>query len=147
LVAHSALCQPRGGACAGAAQACQIDPTLAAEAARYRWYGGSLTVEAVSLQESVMKRYALAAAVFAMGLSGAALAQDNSSSSNGSTPQSSSQQPSSDKMAAQDPKMKKCMASQKAKNDGLSDDQIKQKCMAHIMSHQNKADQQQSSPQ
>ena len=101
-----------------------------------------------------MKRYAIAAAVvFAMGLSGVAVSQDtsssgsqNSSSMSSSSSSNSDQQPSSEKMGAQDPKMKKCMAAQKAKNNGLSDDQIKQKCMAHVMSHQDK-DSQQSSPQ
>jgi|HubBroStandDraft_6_1064221.scaffolds.fasta_scaffold1330725_1 hypothetical protein len=98
-----------------------------------------------------MKRYAIAAAVvFAMGLSGVAVSQDTSSSgsqnSSSMSSSSSDQQPSSEKMGAQDPKMKKCMAAQKAKNNGLSDDQIKQKCMAHVMSHQDK-NSQQSSPQ
>lgn len=36
----------------------------------------------------------------------------------------------------QDPKMKTCMTSEKAKNSGLSDDQVKQKCMMQIASHQ-----------
>jgi hypothetical protein len=36
----------------------------------------------------------------------------------------------------QDPKMKACMTSEKAKNSGLSDDQVKQKCMMQIASHQ-----------
>jgi hypothetical protein len=97
-----------------------------------------------------MKRFTIAAAVvLAMSLGGLAQAQGSpSSSSSGygsqSSPNNSSmQQPSSDKMSAQDPKMKKCIAAQKAKNNGLSDDQIQQKCMAHVMSHQSKGDQQQ----
>jgi hypothetical protein len=36
----------------------------------------------------------------------------------------------------QDPKMKTCMTSEKAKNNGLSEDQLKQKCMMQIASHQ-----------
>jgi hypothetical protein len=36
----------------------------------------------------------------------------------------------------QDPKMKTCMTSEKAKNSGLSEDQVKQKCMMQIASHQ-----------
>lgn len=42
---------------------------------------------------------------------------------------------SSDKVG-QDPKMKSCMTSEKAKNNGLSEDQLKQKCMMQIASHQ-----------
>lgn len=38
----------------------------------------------------------------------------------------------------QDPKMKTCMTSEKAKNNGLSEDQLKQKCMMQIASHQGK---------
>jgi hypothetical protein len=53
----------------------------------------------------------------------------NNSSSN-STPSGTS-----DKVG-QDPKMKTCMTSEKAKNSGLSDDQVKQKCMMQIASHQ-----------
>jgi hypothetical protein len=36
----------------------------------------------------------------------------------------------------QDPKLKTCMASEEAKNSSLSDDQVKQKCMMQIASHQ-----------
>jgi hypothetical protein len=36
----------------------------------------------------------------------------------------------------QDPKMKTCMTSEKAKNTGLSDNEMKQKCMMQIASHQ-----------
>jgi len=39
----------------------------------------------------------------------------------------------------QDPKMKTCMASEKAKNNGLSEDQIKQKCMREIANHEGKS--------
>ena len=38
----------------------------------------------------------------------------------------------------QDPKMKTCMTLEKAKNNGLSKDQIEQKCMMEIASHQGK---------
>jgi hypothetical protein len=41
-----------------------------------------------------------------------------------------------DRAAANDPKLKRCIANEKAKDSGLSDDQIKQKCMLHIASHQ-----------
>jgi hypothetical protein len=41
--------------------------------------------------------------------------------------------PSSSKL---DPKTKQCIASEKAKNSGQSDNQIKQKCMLQIGSHQ-----------
>jgi hypothetical protein len=42
---------------------------------------------------------------------------------------------SNDKVG-QDPKMKACMTSEKAKNTGQSDDQMKQKCMMQVGSHQ-----------
>lgn len=92
-----------------------------------------------------MKRYAIAAAVLVAMGSGVAVSQDTNSPGNQNSSSMSAnpdQQPSSEKMGAQDPRMKKCMAAQKAKNDGLSDDQIKQKCMAHVMSHQDKSSQQ-----
>jgi hypothetical protein len=38
--------------------------------------------------------------------------------------------------SAQDPKMKACMKAEKAKNSGLDDNQLKQKCMLQIASHQ-----------
>jgi hypothetical protein len=43
---------------------------------------------------------------------------------------------SSDANAAKDQKLQSCIASEKAKNSGLSDDQVKQKCMLDIGSHQ-----------
>ena len=43
---------------------------------------------------------------------------------------------SSDTKAAKDQKLQSCIASEKAKNSGLSDDQVKQKCMLDIGSHQ-----------
>jgi hypothetical protein len=54
----------------------------------------------------------------------------SSNSSPNSTPAGSS-----DKVG-QDPKMKTCMTSERAKNNGLSDEQLKQKCMMQIASHQ-----------
>jgi hypothetical protein len=111
------------------------------------------------MREIFMKRFTIAAAlVLTTSLGGLALAQNTPSSSNSSSSSSgysthtspsdsSMQQPSSEKMSAQDPKMKKCISAQKAKNSGMTDDQIQQKCMAHVMSHQNKDNQQQSSPQ
>jgi hypothetical protein len=48
---------------------------------------------------------------------------------------SSTSTPSADKVG-QDPKMKTCMTSEQAKNTGLSDEQVKQKCMMQIASHQ-----------
>ena len=56
---------------------------------------------------------------------------------NGSMNDSSASMPSggNDKVG-QDPKMKSCMTSEKAKNTGQSDDQMKQKCMMQIGSHQ-----------
>ncbi len=44
--------------------------------------------------------------------------------------------PSSDSARMQDPKLASCISSEKAKNSGLSDNQIKQKCMLKIGSHQ-----------
>jgi hypothetical protein len=44
--------------------------------------------------------------------------------------------PSNSDKVGQDPKMKSCLTSEKAKNSGLSDDQVKQKCMMQIASHQ-----------
>jgi hypothetical protein len=41
-----------------------------------------------------------------------------------------------DKMSAQDPKVKQCVKSERAKNSGQSDSQIKQKCMLQVGSHQ-----------
>jgi hypothetical protein len=43
---------------------------------------------------------------------------------------------SSDASTAKDQKLQSCIASEKAKNSGLSDDQVKQKCMLDIGSHQ-----------
>ena len=51
---------------------------------------------------------------------------------------SSNSAPSADKVG-QDPKMKTCMKSEKAKNAGLSEDQLKQKCMMQIASHQDQS--------
>lgn len=94
-----------------------------------------------------MSRYSTLAVLFVLGASSAALAQnspapDSDSSMSSSSNASSGSAPSSEKISAQDPKMKKCISAQKAKNNGLSDDQIKQKCMAHVMSHQDKGQQQ-----
>lgn len=58
----------------------------------------------------------------------------NASMSN-SSPSNATPSGTSDKVG-QDPKMKTCMTSEKAKNSGLSDDQVKQKCMMQIASHQ-----------
>ena len=68
------------------------------------------------------------------------MAPSNSSSAQTPNDSMSSSSPSvsagtSDKVG-QDPKMKTCMTSEKAKNSGLSDDQVKQKCMMQIASHQ-----------
>jgi hypothetical protein len=52
-----------------------------------------------------------------------------------SPPSKAAPSETSDKVG-QDPKMKTCMTSEKAKNSGLSDDQVKQKCMMLITSHQ-----------
>jgi hypothetical protein len=54
----------------------------------------------------------------------------NNDSSNATAPSNTG-----DKVG-QDPKMKACMTSEKAKNTGLSDNEMKQKCMMQIASHQ-----------
>ena len=59
----------------------------------------------------------------------------NSSGNTTSEPAAASPAPA-DKMSAQDPKMKECLKAEKAKNSGLSDNQLKQKCMLQIGSHQ-----------
>jgi hypothetical protein len=88
-------------------------------------------------------------AVLALGAATLALAQSTppagNSPSNSNPPSSqtppdsmsggsdSSMSPASSKL---DPKTKQCIASEKAKNSGQSDNQIKQKCMMQIGSHQ-----------
>jgi hypothetical protein len=85
------------------------------------------------------------AAVLALGAATLALAQATPPSNGSSTPSSqnppnsmssgsdSGMSPSSSKL---DPKTKQCIASEKAKNTGQSDNQIKQKCMMQVGSHQ-----------
>jgi hypothetical protein len=46
--------------------------------------------------------------------------------------------PSSGTQAAQDPKSEQCVSAEKAKNTGLSENQLKQKCMLKIASEQGK---------
>jgi hypothetical protein len=63
----------------------------------------------------------------------------NSSASqtpNGSRSTDSSTPSGTNDKVGQDPKMKTCVTAEKAKNSGLSEDQIKQKCMMQIASHQ-----------
>lgn len=85
------------------------------------------------------------------GLSAVALAQTQPQSSNpqASPPpasstdtmpssENSSAPPSSSATAANDPKLNGCVSSEKAKNTGLSENQIKQKCMLKIASAQGK---------
>ena len=87
-------------------------------------------------------------AVLALGAATLALAQSTppagNSPSNSNPPSSQtapdsmssgsdSMSPASSKL---DPKTKQCIASEKAKNSGQSDNQIKQKCMMQIGSHQ-----------
>ena len=101
----------------------------------------------------MMYRTTALAALMALGATTIGFAQSTSpanssmSPSDSSTPQasndsmrngsSSSAVPSgaSDKVG-QDPKMKTCVTAEKAKNSGLSDNQVKQKCLMQIASHQ-----------
>ncbi len=46
--------------------------------------------------------------------------------------------PSNSATSAKDPKLNACVHSEKAKNSGLSDNQIKQKCMLQIAGQQGK---------
>jgi hypothetical protein len=41
-----------------------------------------------------------------------------------------------DRAAANDPRLKRCIHDEKAKDNGVTDEQIKQKCLLHIASHQ-----------
>ena len=101
------------------------------------------------------QRTSLLVALLAVGSTTLAMAQTAPASSNDpSYPSTQSTDPSAnssdstssdapadrtapaDKMSAQDPKMKQCVKSEKAKNSGLSENQIKQKCMLQIGSHQ-----------
>jgi hypothetical protein len=55
---------------------------------------------------------------------------------NNSAPDTQDAPAASADKSAQDPKMKACMKAEKAKNSGLDDNQLKQKCMLQIASHQ-----------
>jgi hypothetical protein len=89
-------------------------------------------------------RMALAAALILPGAF--ALAQTPPPSATDPMPQSTpqeqqnvppAQEPSTPQTrSTQDPKLKQCMTTEKSKNSGLSDTQIKQKCMLEIGSHQ-----------
>jgi hypothetical protein len=84
----------------------------------------------------------------AFGATTLALAQTTppTNSSTSPTTSPSSPNPNGDKSngapaasadkSARDPKMKACMTAEKAKDSGLDDNQIKQKCMLQIASHQ-----------
>ena len=95
-------------------------------------------------------RSSLLVALLALGAADLAVAQTQPPPST-DTPPASTAQPeaatapapatteapsSSDANAAKDQKPQSCIASEKAKNSGLSDDQVKQKCMLDIGSHQ-----------
>jgi len=59
----------------------------------------------------------------------------NDSMSN-SAPDTNGAPSASSAKSAPDPKMKACMKAEKAKDSGLDDNQVKQKCMLQIASHQ-----------
>jgi hypothetical protein len=100
------------------------------------------------------QRTSLLVALLAVGSTSLAMAQTAPPNNGASSPDTQSTDPSTnsngsmsseapadrdapaDKMSAQDPKMKQCVKSEKAKNSGQSDNQIKQKCMLQIGSHQ-----------
>jgi cytoskeletal protein RodZ len=54
------------------------------------------------------------------------------------TPTSNGASPSSATQSAPDPKVEQCVAEEKAKSTGLSENQLKQKCMLKIASDQGK---------
>jgi hypothetical protein len=101
----------------------------------------------------MMTRTMTLAAVLALGATTLGVAQSTPPTNSTMTPSNSStsQTPSGDMnndssnatmpsdtgdKVGQDPKMKTCMTSEKAKNTGLSDNEMKQKCMMQIASHQ-----------
>ena len=59
-----------------------------------------------------------------------------SDSMRNSAPDTNGAPSASSARSAQDPKMKACMKTEKAKDSGLDDNQVKQKCMLQIASHQ-----------
>jgi hypothetical protein len=63
-------------------------------------------------------------------------AQPDATASPAPAPATTEAPSSSGTKAAKDQKLQSCIASEKAKNSGLSDDQVKQKCMLDIGSHQ-----------
>jgi hypothetical protein len=91
-------------------------------------------------------------AIMALGVSAFALAQTPPSTDPGNastnslpnphdsmtndTPASTGASPSSATQSAQDPKLQQCLSAEKAKNTGLSENQLKQKCMLKIASDQ-----------
>jgi len=92
-----------------------------------------------------MYRTTALVALLALGATANAFAQSTppanstmtpSSSSSPQTPNDSVSNSSASKAASQDPKMKACISAEKGKNSGLSDEQVKQKCMMQIASHQ-----------
>jgi len=94
----------------------------------------------------MMYRTTALVAFLALGATANAFAQSTppanstmtpSSSSSPQTPNDSVSNSSASKAtSSQDPKMKACMSAEKGKNSGLSDEQVKQKCMLQIASHQ-----------
>lgn len=92
------------------------------------------------------KRTSVLVALLALSATGLALAQTapapDTMSPSTDTPSAPSEapaapaQPSADVKSAQDPKLSTCITTEKAKNSGLSEDQVKQKCMLQIGSHQ-----------
>jgi hypothetical protein len=100
----------------------------------------------------MMTRTTALAALVVLGATTLAVAQSTPPANSMTPPNSSSPQAPSGGMShdssttttpsgtgdkvGPDPKMKACMTSEKAKNSGLSEDQVKQKCMMQIPSHQ-----------